>query len=71
MRTPDLIWNSSCVDELRTALNALGLTADTAAAQEVMRTYSTTNPDRLNFDEFRLLVVKLRTFLEDVASEGD
>lgn len=65
--------NSNDIDlsELRLALNALGLYVDTAAAEDVLRRFDTSNKGTLNFDEFRRVVEKLAAFQSGTATRGD
>ena len=48
--------------EIREALNALGLQADTAAAAEVLTRYDTDRSGRLSLVEFRGLVKELKSY---------
>ena len=55
---------SSDIDraELRTALNALGLSTDTAQAAAVLAKYDTDASGRLEYSEFKQLIEELRAF---------
>ena len=60
---------SISVAELRTALNALGLQADTAEAVQVLARYDSDHSGRLERGEFARLVGELRTFTAGRAIE--
>ena len=52
------------IAELKQALNALGLDADTAGAADVLAKYDTDGNGRIDLKEFRPLVKELRAFQE-------
>ena len=59
-----------CV-ELRSALNALGMPCDTAAAAEVLAKFDDDASGRLELPEFAELVRKLQQFQAGAPTQGD